>query len=492
MQHIVATVLACFMIMVMNACTDEVKLIGEKTCRVVQNDYDVTNLQFDYRGGTQIIQVRSNMPWTITSNQSWCVLSNRSGEGNSENSAIVNILVNVEQNTGTEQRTATITFAADGQTSTIEVRQGSQTDVIRPNGMEHTAIQLIKQFYMGWNIGNTLEAVGGETVWGNPQVTQEYVSKLKALGVNAVRIPCAWDSYLDTGGTIDPSWLERVKEVIDYCVNEDMYAIINIHWDGGWIEEHCGSSYMSDNEISAVEDKIGNIWTQIADYFRDYDEHLLFACCNEPDVKTASQMNILARYEQRFVDVVRSSGGNNEYRTLIVQGPSTDIEQTLNLMQMPNDPTPNSLALEVHFYAPWSFTKSLDESASSWADDPLATMFWGKDFIQYGSYDADWQEDKFISLFKSMKTHFIDNGVPVIVGEFGCANREGYPEDLQQAYEQSRNYYHRFIVENLKDYGMAPFLWDIGNFVSRTDGTIIDDGIVTAVFEGAAAGDYPF
>jgi len=489
-RHAALPLLALMMLVA--GCTEQTKYVGEMSCRVVQNGYDVTNLEYDYRGGTQIVQVRSNMPWTMESDQDWCTVSNHSGSGTSENSAIVNILVTTQANTASEQRTATITFSAGGEDLAISVLQGSQVNVVRPAGMERTATQLVHQFYIGWNIGNTLEATAGETSWGNPKVTKEYVSYLKQLGVNAVRIPCAWNGYLDSGGIIDPSWLSRVKEVVDYCVDQDMYAIINIHWDDGWLQEHCGTSYMSEEEISQLEDKVGDIWTQLAETFRDYDEHLLFACCNEPDVKTANQMTILARYEQRFVDVVRASGGNNEYRCLVVQGPSTDMPLTLELMKMPNDKTPDSMILEVHFYAPWSFTKELDESAASWLEDGLATMFWGEAYRQYGSYDKDWQEDKFLSLYKQMKERFVDSGIPVIVGEFGCANRKGYPEELQQAYQESRKYYHRFIVENLKNYGMAPFLWDIGQFVSRTDGSILDDDIVSSVLEGAAAGNYPY
>ena len=110
-------------------------------------------------------------------------------------------------------------------------------------------------------------------------MSEAYIKGLKALGFNAVRIPCAWDYYIVNPSTyeIDAAWLDRVSEVVGYCVANDMYAIVNIHWDGGWLEESITHGYSSE-----VDAKQKAIWTQIANKLNAYDEHLLFAGCNEP------------------------------------------------------------------------------------------------------------------------------------------------------------------------------------------------------------------
>lgn len=142
------------------------------------------------------------------------------------------------------------------------------------------------------------------------------IDKIREMGFNAVRIPCAWDQYLsdETTYEIKSSWLSRVKEVVDYCMQNDLYAILNIHWDGGWLENDIPNGYSEE-----VNNKQKVLWTQIATYFRDYDEHLLFAGCNEPNVEDEDDMATLLKYEQTFVDAVRATGGKNVYRNLIVQ-----------------------------------------------------------------------------------------------------------------------------------------------------------------------------
>ena len=114
-------------------------------------------------------------------------------------------------------------------------------------GMGNDALALAAQMYTGINIGNTLEAVdtnnkvASETVWGNPKVNDTYIKGVKAAGFNAVRIPCAWDYHIIDAAThkLDEAWLARVDEVVGSCVANDLFAIVNIHWDGGWLENNC-------------------------------------------------------------------------------------------------------------------------------------------------------------------------------------------------------------------------------------------------------------
>ena len=146
---------------------------------------------------------------------------------------------------------------------------------------------------------------------------------MKAAGFNTIRIPVAWFCHSDTvNSTIDEDWLARVKEVVDYCINDDLYVIINAHWDKGWLENRVNLANQAE-----VNQRQEAYWTQIAEYFKNYDEHLLFAGANEPNVHDTTAMSVLMTYHQTFIDAVRATGGNNSSRTLIVQGPSTDIEE---------------------------------------------------------------------------------------------------------------------------------------------------------------------
>ena len=144
---------------------------------------------------------------------------------------------------------------------------------------------------MGINLGNTLEATGDEYAWGAPHTTQAIIDQMKAWGFNAIRVPCSWNQYLEADGiTIKPSWMNRVKEVIDYCMNADLYTILNIHWDQGWMENHCNASMETPESIAQIESKVYNLWTQIATTFKDYDGRLLFAGANEPVVESREDM----------------------------------------------------------------------------------------------------------------------------------------------------------------------------------------------------------
>jgi aryl-phospho-beta-D-glucosidase BglC (GH1 family) len=187
-----------------------------------------------------------------------------------------------------------------------------------------TANQVASKMKIGWNMGNTLEAICGETAWGAAYTSQVLIDSVKAAGFNTIRLPVAWFCHSDTvTSIIDTSWIARVKEVVDYCIKDTLYVIINAHWDKGWLENR-----VNEANQSQVNERQGAYWTQIAEYFKDYDEHLLFAGANEPNVHNATAMSVLMTYHQTFINAVRATGGNNSTRTLIVQGPSTDIEET--------------------------------------------------------------------------------------------------------------------------------------------------------------------
>ncbi|MEO7048415.1 MAG: glycoside hydrolase family 5 protein, partial [Ferruginibacter sp.] len=180
-----------------------------------------------------------------------------------------------------------------------------------------TALQIAGKMKVGWNLGNSLEATCSETAWGGAVTTQKLIDKVKASGFNAVRIPCAWFCHSDTvNSVIDKDWMARVKQVVGYCINDSLYVVLNMHWDKGWLENR-----INKENQKTVNERLQKYWTQIANCFKNYDEHLLFAGANEPDVKDSTDMPVLLSYYQTFINAVRATGSNNTSRTLIIQGP---------------------------------------------------------------------------------------------------------------------------------------------------------------------------
>lgn len=391
----------------------------------------------------------------------------------------------VAQNATGEIRTATIVFTLDNLTESVTVTQEAlSVPEADKTGMEQDASELMKNIKIGWNLGNSLEATGGETAWGNPATTLAMIDKIREMGFNAVRIPCAWDQYLsdETTYEIKSSWLSRVKEVVDYCMQNDLYAILNIHWDGGWLENDIPNGYSEE-----VNNKQKVLWTQIATYFRDYDEHLLFAGCNEPNVEDEDDMATLLKYEQTFVDAVRATGGKNVYRNLIVQGPSTDIDKTMQYMtSLPVDMTPDRLSVEVHYYSSWQFCGM--ENDESWGK---AFYFWGEENKKYatGTYEGRWDnicgEDYIKSQFQKLKEKFTDQGVPVIIGEFAAVRRTLSDQQAQEGHDLSRAAFDKCVVREANARGLVPFYWDRGDGVfDRKNLQVYDELEYNGLMEG--------
>jgi endoglucanase len=348
-----------------------------------------------------------------------------------------------------------------------------------------TAQQVASQMKIGWNMGNTLEAICGETAWGGAYTTQKLIDSVKAAGFNTVRLPCAWFCHSDTiTSEIDVAWIARVKQVVDYCINDSLYVIINIHWDSGWLENRVNTASQA-----RVNERQHAYWTQIANYFKDYDEHLLFAGANEPNVENATQMSVLLSYHQTFIDAVRASGGNNSSRTLIVQGPSTDIDKTNNLMKtMPTDQIADRLIAEIHYYTPYQFT--LMSSDASWGK---MFYYWGKDYHSKTDVtrNATWGEENDVEkYFGLMKTKFVDKGIPVILGEYHAMKRKNLSGDNLALHLASVEYWHKYVTESAVRHGLIPYYWDINmGLFNRSTGATLDRVVLDAIMQGAGIGD---
>jgi len=337
---------------------------------------------------------------------------------------------------------------------------------------------------VGWNLGNTLEAICGENAWGGGRTSQQLIDSVKAAGFNTVRLPVSWFCHSDTvASVIDKNWIARVKEVVDYCIKDDMYVILNMHWDKGWLENRVNKANQD-----IVKKRQHLYWTQIANYFNDYDEHLLFAGANEPNAHDSTTMSVLLTYHQTFIDAVRATGGNNSSRTLIVQGPSTDIDNTYKLMNtMPVDKIVQRLMAEIHYYTPFQFCL-LDKDA----DWGKMFYYWGKGNHSITDIDrnATWGEESDVDKnFGKMKALFIDKGIPVIVGEFGAGKRKLSPPSDQALNNASVEYYYKYIVKSAVGNGLIPVCWDVPMWLfNRKTGAILDHGIIDAIMQGARNG----
>lgn len=485
----------CFAFLGVLACSSDKESTPETTIKTLTAS--TNKIDFDGKENTSDITINSEAAvWNLASSESWLKVSQTTG---SKGSVIVRITASA--NTETTTRTASITLSSnEAKTVTIAVSQTAATVVtgLYPSyntnpiaadasGMGSSAVELAAKIKLGWNIGNTLEATGGETAWGNPKVTKALIDAVKANGFNAIRIPCSWNQNLENATTakIKTEWLDRVKEVVQYCVDNDMYVVVNIHWDGGWLENNI-------TEAKKVETnaKQKAFWEQIATHLRGFDEHLLFASANEPAVEDATQMAVLTSYHQTFIDAVRSTGGKNATRVLVVQGPTTDIEKTNKLMTtLPTDKVAGRMMVEVHYYSPWNF-------AGLTKDETWGKMFyyWGAGFHSATDTERNptWGEEADLEKnFKLMKTQFVDKGIPVLLGEFGAIRRTTLTGDALTLHLNSRAYYLKTVVKTAKANGLLPFYWDEGSLgnngfgiMNRSNNTVFDTQALNALIDG--------
>ena len=318
-----------------------------------------------------------------------------------------------------------------------------------------TTMQLVHDMGQGINLGNTLESCGDwinssggvrayETAWGSPAITKQMIQGYADLGFGVLRIPVAWSNLMAADYTISQELMDRVKQIVDWTLESGMYAIVNIHWDGGWFEKF-------PTDYDECMKKYTRIWEQISKTFRNYGDKLMFESLNEEGAwdsvwnrysgsgDKAKAYGILNDMNQQFVNIVRASGGNNIGRHLLIAGYNTDITLTCDSQfKMPNDPS-GRCAVSVHYYTPATFCL-LDKDES-----------WGKAKETWGT-DGELKELQ--KNMNQLKTTFIDKGIPVIIGEYSVAAK-GNKEKAQ---------IENFMVtvtEAIFNIGACPVIWDV-------------------------------
>ena len=357
--------------------------------------------------------------------------------------------------------------------------------------------QIVEAMGPGRNLGNQLESVTDnvpeETNWGNPVITEKLIQSVKAAGFKSIRIPVSYFAKIDDDKdyTIDSKWLNRVQEVVDYCIKNDLYAVINIHGDGyntidgSWLL--CNGKNQTE-----IKKKYKKVWKQIAERFKNYDEHLLFESMNEEFDGSYSEPNKeyyqnINDYNQIFVDTVRKTGDNNTKRWLIIPGWNTNIDYTAGDygFKLPTDQYRDKsidkeeqrIMISVHYYSPWDFCGGENGVITQWgneADDPSKTST---------TCDETYMKNQ----LNLMKTTFADKGYPVFIGEYGSIGKTSYDSEN----EYYRAYFARKLCQLSRKNGCIPMYWDNGyngvhgfGLFDRTTCEVTQPVIIDAIMEG--------
>jgi endoglucanase len=314
-----------------------------------------------------------------------------------------------------------------------------------------------EKILVGWNIGNTLDAyVGGranETGWGNPRINQALLDGVKKAGFDLVRIPVTWMGYIGSAPDhhISKSYLERVAEVAEMAHKAGLKVIINLHHDGstesggrdnGWLSiTKARASKEGYNEISH---KFARVWKQIAVYFKNHGDWLIFESMNEihdgrwgEGSVQGAQTDIINDWNRYFTDVVRGTGANNALRYMVIPGYCTKPKHTLaNYFWLPPDGAPNRQIVTFHYYDPYEF--GIAGTRTEWGSD------------------AD--KNRVANDFAPFKAMYTDKNIPVIIGECGAVRQ------FTDKARQDRLDYLSWVFGKAKENGLVPIYWDNGLF----------------------------
>ena len=378
------------------------------------------------------------------------------------------------------------------------------TSMLQAQSFE-SATDAVKNMGVGWNLGNTLDATkwgqsqgwnwpsvtAHENEWGQPTTKPELLKMMKEAGFGAIRVPVTWFQEMDSNGKVKAEWMKRVHEVVDYVINNGMYCILNVHHDTGEGEDHW--LYANTTCYNNVKDTYQYLWQQIAAEFKDYDQKLLFESYNEmldkygswnyamynrtggyDETEAKDAYNAINQFAQLFVNTVRSSGGNNDKRNLVVNtygaccggkwGTNELPMEPLKQMKLPTDMTTGHLIFQVHSYP------GLKSNNLSSIKTQVTTMM------------------------SDLKTVLAAKGAPVIIGEWGTLN-----DDSDVNYANNKTNYLDFckhFVTEAKKNDIATFYWmGLSDGVYRSEVVFSQPDLaetITKAYHGSSfEGKYP-
>ncbi|MBQ2128441.1 MAG: cellulase family glycosylhydrolase [Prevotella sp.] len=408
-------------------------------------------LQFSMGSSSIILGVECDGDWTAeVSGADWADVSNHAGYGFLDRWSFLRLTI--QKNEG-EARSTTLTFKSGSMTKTITINQrGTGTDA---GDSFPSSFATLEDLKLGYNLGNTLDSwpVGSwwdpttksptdwEQGWGQPITTPEIINAIAAKGFNIIRVPVTWGPHMDADGNVDAAWMARVKEVVDMVLAANCYCIVNVMHDTGASETAWLIADMDIYPTASVKYK--KLWTQIANTFRDYGDHLLFECfneilyCNNNNGWTAPAAGngcyeAIRRYHQDFVDAVRATGGNNEYRNLIINPYSSTSTQTaLDEMAVPTDVHPNHIMMSIHSYDTYNFCNDNGE----WS------------ILVFDQSCRDEIDAVFTRVFKRAG----ELGIPAFFGEFGAIDGKKEPGE--------RIKYAKYLKEKFTQYQTTGLWW---------------------------------
>ena len=342
------------------------------------------------------------------------------------------------------------------------------------------SFDIVRKMGIGYNLANTFDSFSYYTdlktpddqieLNGNIAPNKDMIKRLKKYGFKTIRFPVTWMYFMDDEGNIKSEWMIRVKEVVDIIIKEKLYCILNVHNDGfytGWL-------------IRGMEviDIYINLWTQIANEFKDYNEYLIFESMDKIFFYDYNNNNFdyttLTNLNQAFVDTIRNTGGNNIERLLIIAGANDDLETTCSSnYKIPVDQS-NKLAISIHYFEPYDFIYNIYYEPYNFTDDDGFTFTYGPQ-LKWGK---SFEYQQLINDFELMKSYFVDKGIPIIINEVGVLTEE------KKEIESIREYLY-MIFSISSDYdGIMCCLWDTSNkifgemnFYDRTNDIWYDEKI---------------
>ena len=442
-----------------------IRIIGEKQSLMVsvtqgipqvKLSVDKTSVSFDRFGGEASFTVTSSEQPTVSSDADWCGVE--TGQINGKHETAVTLFAGANRSSGAGN--GTITVKCGSESVSVKISRDASASIPTASAEALTPEMVFNAMGPGWNMGNHMDAiangVASETVWGNPKCTQSTFNGVKAAGFKAVRICTTWEGHIGKAPAyrLEEKWLARVEEIVGYAEKAGLVAIVNTHHDESyWLDIAKAFNNATQNE--KVKEEIFNVWTQIANRFKDKGEWLVFESFNEiqdggwgwSDAfknNPEAQYKVLNEWNQMFVDAVRTTGGNNATRWLGIPGYAASPGFTITGLVLPKDYTSaNRLIVAVHDYDPYNYTLA----------DPLVRQ-WGHT-ADPALRCSNTDEDNVVAVFDNLKKAYLSKDIPVYLGEMGCSRHS----DADFPYQK---YYMEFFCKAAAERLLPMYVWDNG------------------------------
>jgi len=359
--------------------------------------------------------------------------------------------------------------------------QAQRTSMTSPRSIDYA-----KAMGMGWNLGNSLDGIGGsnlqgwETSWGNPLVTQALINSIKARGFDHIRIPFTIDNRgTDRGAAtpaneirwiIDQGWMNRYKEVVQWAVDANLYVMVNIHHDSWyWLGRNHGQNPMGGSWGGQTNEahyrRFTDYWKQLAELFKDMPDRVMFETINEPEFASGDSDGVASSESQRRLDVINKAAFDiiravpgNANRMIIIPTWKTNhaagnSSLTSNFILGLND---ENVIATVHYYSEWVFSNPLGRTRF---DEPLFNQYNPDD-----TYTARIAADEF---YATLQTHFVSKGIGVSVGEWGLLGYDHDPQGVSMQRGEELKYYEYMMHKARHAQGISLSFWDNGSGINR-------------------------